>query len=345
MAVILVLLHHAGYPVWKFAGTIGVSMFFALSGFLITALLMEERRASGRVSIGGFWWRRACRLLPALVVVVVVCAVVPVRGERLSLGAAAAILGYVGNWVTTGGGNLYPLNQVWTLAIEEQFYVVWPVVMLVLMRWPRRLLGLILALAVASAALRVGLYGRVSFARVMRGTDTNAVCILVGCALAVVFVRGRKVEVSTWIAVTCGVMLVGLSGPLGGTIPGRSLDDIVGVLGGPWEAFGALAGAGLTVAVIAHLVTTGSRVMRWRPLVTVGRMSYGLYLWHFPVFSWWAGLMGHDEPVGNHRDTVVGLVLTAAVAWGSWRFVEQPALRWGRRRLASGRDVQPTITL
>src|ERR671921_2715367 len=211
-AVIAVLLHDA-LPIWIRGGFLGVEVFFVISGYLITTLLLTEWHQQGRINLVGFWLRRALRLLPALyllLVVTLVFAVVFLPGEVARLrDDALAAFGYVTNWYlilgeqsyfeTTGRPSL--LQHLWSLAVEEQFYLLWPLLITVALwgvspmrRWRRRRLALFIAIAGAagSALLMAALYQPgVDPSRVYYGTDTRVAGLLFGAALAFVWVPGH----------------------------------------------------------------------------------------------------------------------------------------------------------
>ena len=204
LAVIAVMLFHAGNT-YATAGFIGVDVFLVLSGFLITLLLLRELRSTGRVAFGAFWMRRARRLLPALILVLVAVAIFGafVATDDEALGLRGDLLGslfYVQNWrfVLSGAsyftqfGSPSPLRHMWSLAIEEQWYLVWPLMLFGIMALTRRNLravtAVILALAAGSALLMAALYHQGGDAsRAYYGTDTRAQALLVGAALAVLF--------------------------------------------------------------------------------------------------------------------------------------------------------------
>ena len=209
LAVVAVLLYHAGLP-WIPGGFLGVEVFFVLSGYLITALLLTEWRRLGRVDLKAFWWRRARRLLPALYLVLIATlayAVVFLPGEVAGLrGDVLAALGYVTNWYLVFGHESYfeavgrpsLLKHLWSLAVEEQFYLFWPLVFWLgvsfgATRWrTRRLLFVALAGAAAAALLMANLYRpEVDPSRLYFGTDTRVTGLLVGAALAFVWTPWR----------------------------------------------------------------------------------------------------------------------------------------------------------
>jgi peptidoglycan/LPS O-acetylase OafA/YrhL len=209
LAVIAVLLYHSGLP-WIPGGFLGVEVFFVISGYLITALLLAQWRQLGRVDVKTFWLGRARRLLPALYLVLVVTlayAVVFLPGEVAGLrGDVLAALGYVTNWYLVIGHESYfeaigrpsLLKHLWSLAVEEQFYLVWPLIFAAVMstgaivtRWPRAIF-IALAGAVTSALLMALLYRpEVDPSRIYYGTDTRATGLLVGAALALAWIPGQ----------------------------------------------------------------------------------------------------------------------------------------------------------
>lgn len=311
LAVIGVLVSHANPRVLPLGGTIGVETFFVLSGFLITALLLDERSDTGRVDLGAFWRRRAVRLLPALGVLLLVCvAVSVVSGDQGTLVGAGASAIYVGNYVLAAGHDLGVLGHLWTLAVEEQFYLLWPLVFV----WAYRRGGTLFVARATAVVLVAGLLWR--WWLVESGaeglhyrTDSRAWGMLAGCLAAVLIHRG-------WRVTTRWVPVVGVGGLV--VLAMMPVSDVY---------LRALpAGTIYAVAVCAATCTgVPSRWLAARPLVGVGRLSYALYLWHLPLYRWLYG----TEPMGLvEASVVIGLSLGCAAA--SMRWVEQPARRWVR---------------
>lgn len=293
-------------------GVVGVTLFFTLSGFLITSLLLDEHQRTGRINLRAFYRRRAYRLFPALAGLVVISAALTLLiPGYVSIGGVVATVLYVQNWFLAFGGAHDGLGHAWSLAIEEQFYIVWPIALIALLRFGRRaVFGVAAVAALASFAWRSELahHAGVGAWRLL-GTDSRADGLLIGCALAVV-VRRLPVQRSLVHLVAIGV---------GGFMLLASI---------PMTGYDYNVTAPFTAAIGAALVIYGVMQERgWRPLQGpvlrwFGRRSYGLYLWHMAVFA----VLAHWLAPG-----LVMLVLYVAgsllLAEVSWRFVEQPFLR------------------
>jgi peptidoglycan/LPS O-acetylase OafA/YrhL len=365
LAVIVVLLYHAELT-WMPGGFLGVEVFFVISGYLITALLLAEWRQLGRVDLKSFWLRRARRLLPAvylLLVVTLAYAVVFLPEEVAGLrGDALASLGYVTNWYLILGHESYfeaigrpsLLKHLWSLAVEEQFYLLWPPVLALGLsvgatRWrEHRVLFVALAGAAASAALMAILYRpEVDPSRVYFGTDTRATGLLMGAALTFVWAPWR---VATREGKGCapalrplGLHRVRQRGRLrrrwGWTAPlWLDVAWIVGLGGlgflcvwlGEFQPFlyrGGLASVALaTVLVIMACVhpraRLGARLLGIGPLRWIGVRSYGIYLWHWPVFMVTRPQL--DVPIEGLPLLALRLAITVVLADLSYRYVETP---------------------
>jgi len=334
LAVLAVVLYHA-QPAWLPGGFLGVEVFFVISGYLITALLLAEWQQRNHIDLRLFWLRRARRLLPALYLLLLVTLVVatfflPGQLARLR-GDALAAFGYVTNWYLVFGHQSYfvtmgrpsLLQHLWSLAVEEQFYLVWPLLCMALLRWCRRLITpLILAAAAASAAWMAFLYRPgIDPSRLYYGTDTRAAGLLIGAALATVWSMRQP---GKWGPSRSALLIDGA---------GLSALAGLGVLClrlGEYQPFlyrgGFLLIALLTAVVIAATVQPagkpGQQLLGCRPLRWVGLRSYSIYLWHWPVLMLTRPHL--DLPLGEPALLPLQLALTVALAALSYRYVETP---------------------
>jgi peptidoglycan/LPS O-acetylase OafA/YrhL len=323
-------------------GLLGVDVFFALSGFLITALLLSEREEHGDIDVRSFYIRRALRLLPALGVALVLVAVLVLttRGVATDALAFVSVLLYTSNWLLSasyGGATtvqLGYLSHTWSLAIEEQFYLVWP---WVLRRWAaaptlaRRLVGAAVAVIVLRTVVQQ--WGGRPYDWI---TPLRADGLLLGAVLAVIVYRdGRRDRLAPLAPARmawAGAAVVGLSA-LAVSADGAATGALRSL---------AYAAAGVaTVVMIGHVLVAGDsgfrRVLRCKPLVTLGRVSYGVYLFHYPILTW------TDERIANRvAANAAGLAALTAVVAVSWLAVERPALRLKRRYTRE--RVKPAVT-
>jgi peptidoglycan/LPS O-acetylase OafA/YrhL len=333
-AVAAVLLFHAGLDPFR-GGYLGVSVFFTLSGFLITSLLLVEHGGTGRLAIGPFLARRARRLLPASTLCllgVVVAARLGWFGEvpdlrRDVLGSLAQIQ----NWVLLASGDSYtdllaraggltsPLEHYWSLAIEEQFYWVWPAAMTVLLARRARLqvrLGAVTLAAAVAAPLIAWRWGPDA---AYWATPARAAEILIGAWLAVWLADRRTPLVSGW----------------GRVAPAAGAALLVGVVTFPSSSGPAYSGALPLVAVVTALLLLGlqvdgpaTRALSCRPAVGLGRISYGVYLFHWPVF---VALAPERIDLDGWRLLVLRLAVTLALALVSYHLIESPIRAWRGR--------------
>ncbi len=363
IAVLAVLLYHAGVT-WLPGGLLGVDLFFVLSGFLITGLLLGEWNRSGRIDLARFWGRRARRLLPALLILLLaVCAYarfIASPGQAASLrDDSLATLFYVGNWRFALSHQGYfdttapsPLRHTWSLAVEEQFYLVWPLVVLAVLglaarRTPkkrraprpaaRRLRTVALLGALGSAATAAVMSARgVNDSRIYYGTDTRSQALFVGAALAATLTlrgepanRAKRAALAVAGAAALAAVLVVFA-----TVDGQSTGLYQG-------GFLALAIAVMiTLASVVLLPDSPlARVLSVPPLRYVGRISYGLYLYHWPLFLTMTAARTHLT-----GPTLLGARLgaTFVVAAASARFIEQP-IRAGTFRIPRPRVFAPAV--
>lgn len=343
VAVVAVIGAHSGLD-WLSGGGAGVSIFFSLSGFLITLLLLRERAETGAVALGRFWLRRLLRLLPALLLMLIaVDALVAVLGDRLgddwrqAPGATVPALFYVYNWMLVLGAPTSVLSPLWSLSVEEQFYLVWPVILIVLRRRGAGLRGLALtacALGVAAAAARFALVDPAALHRTY-GTDLN-VDLLLGGALLAIGLRAGHTRVVARVsgfavipAALCLLMVFLFARVLGdpGTETATYLYYTVGL---PLISLSTVVLVGF---LVTHPTAVLTRALSIRPLAFAGRISYGMYLWHFPVLLAVAGVL-EGRPV--EVVFVAALALTVAVASLSFFLVELPLQRRFQERLRAG---------
>ena len=363
LAIAGVIAYHLGYG-WASGGYLGVDLFFVLSGFLITTLLVEEWLSAGTVKLARFWGRRARRLLPALLLMVVTVVVfvatqsggLPIDWAGLR-GQALATVGYVANWQLLFTHQSYfvqfdvasPLKHTWSLAIEEQFYLVWPLVILGLMRllskmrrtsqWRTAGLTLTIAGAVASAGWMAILWlNGASVDRVYYGTDTRAFDLLAGATLAMITV-GRP-QPSAGVRRRLHVAAFGALGVL--AVCWVTAGQPNG-LPRPWMFEGGMALCALAGALVVADVRCAepgplSSFLSLRPIRYVGKISYGLYLWHWPVIVELTSARTHETGVTLNA---LRVAVTLAIAVASYHLVEQPIRRgWPaiRVELATGGD-------
>lgn len=349
LAVLAVIAFHEGIPELR-GGFLGVDVFFVLSGFLITDLLVAQYHRDGRLILRDFWVRRARRLLPALgLVLVTVTAAVTLfePGELAPLrDALLGALTFSSNWSQalahqsyfSAFGPLPPLQHLWSLAVEEQFYLAWPLVLVVALgRTLRRRLAA--ALAWTGAALSALLMAMIYIpgsdpSLVYYGTDTHASALLIGAGLALTFPLARLGAAAPMVARRLDIAgIVGLVA-LGWAITHFSGSDQALYPDG--LVFAALA-AGVVVAAAA---TPGliARLLGWRPLRWLGVRSYGIYLWHWPVIALFSAVAGPGRNPAGAR--LAETALPIALAAVSWRFVEEPILRRGLRAELLRRRVQ-----
>ena len=349
VAILLVVAAHAGLD-HVVPGAFGVTLFFFISGYLITRQLLGSLAARGRVGYGGFFLRRVLRLAPAGLAYVALAGLLYVgAGGRISaLGWLAAAF-YGANvfdlWVgyrSTLAGVRHPFNILWSLAIEEHFYALWPLLLTALWRWRFAVLA-VLGLCVAVLCWRVWLFDHCTWAfsaicgrpqpnpawrynRLYQGTDTRIDSIAWGALLALAERRRpawARQATALWPG---GLILLGAGFLLQGDFARQALRT-------------TLQGVGVAMVFPALLHGGGpvQRLLCARPALLIGRLSYSLYLWHWGAFAL------ADRLAGAHHLAwlAIGLPLSALLAAGSYRLVEQPMLRL-RRRAGSHVPLPPT---
>lgn len=312
VAILLVVGFHLA-PTVVVAGSWGVSLFFVLSGFLITTILCHEKDRFGRIGLRRFLWRRAVRILPALTVVVVFYLVV---AGPWSMAWPTAV--FVANIPLAMGGTV-GLGHTWSLAVEEHFYLLWPLAIIVVPA-SRRFWTVATLTTMAVVWRCVVLLETHTWERVYYSTDTNAFALLAGCLLSVLVLDGRlnPARGSVW---PLALVIAAAIAPAFVTTSDLYL----------WATFPVV----LLSALAIHQGLTGSRFLEYRWLRWLGKVSYGLYLWHnILIHLPWPG-----------PDMVVGALMSVVVTWLSWKAVELPALRLKGRLQRPGRHHEPSQVL
>ena len=374
IAVIAVILYHGGV-VWASGGFLGVELFFVLSGFLITSLLVEEWAANATIRLRAFWARRARRLLPALFVLVLVIGI-----YYAAAGASQAVPGFSGdglsalfyfsNWHQIAAGTSYfaasgpisPFQHTWSLSIEEQFYVIWPLLMLGILGWSRRrggrrsLLGplrlmlVLTVLGLLASAIEMGVLfnGGHGLDRVYYGTDTRATGLLAGAVLALWLAiqrrvseraaeRGTRSDTPPSVGFSRGSALVLLALLLLMYLANGSSAWLY-----PYGFLLVDAGTVLLIlAVVQRPRALGARALSLPGLQALGQISYGLYLWHFPLFLW---LDSATTGLSGLHLLMFRLGVTLLVSAASYVLIEQP-IRQRRLPTIQVRRLAPIAAL
>lgn len=342
VAILMVVALHVGYILhppgqglprtYVPGGFAGVDVFFVLSGFLITTLLLQEKRRTGELSLGKFYARRSFRLLPALALLLAahfVYALYEGLSFRGEIEALSSIAFYSSNF--TQSFHLYmpsELSHTWTLALEEQFYLLWPSLLIlafaVAYRRRRSAPAMLATLGVAlivNDITRILVWRTEGYPAAYMLPYCHADGLIIGCMLAFMVQQGyaptKRMQTAGWLGFA-GLVAFALF-----WVQGSSANS-------------AFYGVYTLIAVAAALFISGALVeggslnkfLSWSPLVAVGRVSYGLYLWHAFILT---VLIQHTLGLGRWPRVAFGLALSVAATFVSWRFVEQPALRLKRR--------------
>jgi peptidoglycan/LPS O-acetylase OafA/YrhL len=331
VAILAVLAVHTshifGWSLLKGANA-GVDIFFVLSGFLITTLLIEEWEQTGAVSLKSFYWRRALRLIPALLVLLTVLYFLsdlflsPVEANDTRRGIPVAFVYASDLALAFFQLHLGALQHTWSLAIEEHFYLIWPVVLLAALKLgigKKRLVLITLLVVIASGLQRASLHQfGAPPVRTYYGIDTRADALLIGCV--------------TGLCVSWGLIHARALRPL--LVPALMFIGFCMVATGFGSSFMTLGGFTLlaiaTAVVIVNVVLAPpgylTSFLEFGPLVWIGRISYGLYLWHYPIFKA-TSFLKMRWPV----QLAVALALTVMVTSLSYYLIERPALSLKRR--------------
>jgi peptidoglycan/LPS O-acetylase OafA/YrhL len=298
LAILAVIAEHINVPSTTLAGMVGVNLFFVLSGYLITGILVAERRETGGLNLRRFYERRVRRLFPALLAMLIATGVLmAIQGKLMGyIGPAAVSLFYVSDIAKAAMYDLGYVGHTWSLAMEEQFYLLWPAILLFI---PRRFLvpGVIAGI-IGSIALQLIVVGAQDNVLAHFRPDVRADAILWGCLIALV-----PVKVPRWAVIASGVALVALC------------------LTFLWPY--AIGLSSVLSAVVVAGAASVARPLSWRPLVRIGQISYGLYLWHaIPV-----GLLNDRTLAGDVFAMVAVVAITFGLALASERWVERPFRR------------------
>lgn len=338
IAVLAVIAYHLNLG-WAQGGFLGVGIFFVLSGYLVTDLLLATRQQRGSIDLYTFWVHRMRRLAPALIAMLMLSVAWltifdPSRLIRLR-GDIWSTFIYGNNWYLIfhnvsyfdSFGSPSPYLHLWSLAVEGQFYLVWPLLLFLGIKLaPRRgqlLIG-IAAAATLSAFAMAWLYEPgTDPSRVYYGTDTRVFALLIGAALAVVLPSRRLASQSTGRS-SFGLDAIGAIG-LGAILymiwKISEYDDFL--YQGGFVLLSVLSA--LTIAVLAHPASRCSKLLSWEPLVWIGKRSYGIYLWHYPVI-----ILTNPEVNTSGFDwsrAVLQITASVLLAALSWRYIEQPIQR------------------
>lgn len=358
IAVALVLADHGGIPGVS-GGFIGVDLFFVLSGFLITSLLIDELHRTGRIDLTGFWVRRVRRLLPALVLMVLTVAIAhellpseAVVGLRED---AIAAFFWMANWrfvaqhtdYFTEAGTPSPLQHTWSLGVEEQYYFVWPLLLIAIAltlslrarrrdRWATvggvRLTVFLLASAGAAASATAAemLASESTRDRVYFGTDTRAQALLIGAAAAALLVGDWPALTAGWSVVRSRrgrwiALLVPVAGFAVLALAAHRATGSAAEFRGGLLTLVAVAAIAVIAPVALHQSGLLGRALAWAPLVWLGTISYGVYLWHWPVFL---VLNGERTGWSGWALFAVRCAATVLLAAVSWWILEEPIRHW-----------------
>lgn len=334
IAIALVVAYHTRYG-GVIGGWLGVDLFFVLSGYLITGVLLREAQLHQRISLRSFYWRRLLRLGPAAYAMLAAYALLVVssvhgeeRARRLKAAAAAATYTYD---FFAAHVQLVGLGHMWSLAIEEQFYLLWaPIVaFLIARRSPRRLVAGLISLGITLSVVTTvtEIYRNAGWTRIAFSPDTRCAGLLLGCLAAVM--ASNTGEARSWLASV--VPWVSIATVLA-ALPFAAIDDPMSY--SSWLPGVELAAVALIVSVSKRRSSLAARALSVRPLTWLGEVSYGLYLWHYVI------MQSVFQRLGDSAATVaVAIGISLAITWLSRRVIEEPFLRLKERGAAKRHDM------
>ncbi len=339
VAILIVLIAHSRIGLLRVGG-VGVDIFFVLSGFLITSILLSEHDRFGSINYRNFYARRFLRLLPCMVLVIAFVAV----ERRLALGYwplrdLSLSIGYAMNWARTMEiGNHFPLGHTWSLAIEEQFYLVWPVIVALVCsrtRSPRSRFAVLSSMAIAIMAYRCVMSGILSADRVYYGSDTHCDGLIFGSALAF-FVATLPAgllaaNASRWV----GWVFSPLAVLTLGVIVFKTL-LLKSSMGRAGSVAVTLASVTIVLDIIAGSHCLLESILTQRLPIWIGKISYGLYLWHLPIYYVLA-----DFHLGWIAKLTIGIPLSIAVSALSFYTVEKRIMSYKVKFTRENSDAIP----
>jgi peptidoglycan/LPS O-acetylase OafA/YrhL len=329
LAILAVVAYHAGLPL-RYSGVVGVTIFFVLSGYLITSILDRELWETGRIELGKFYMRRFLRLGPAIVAAVILTTAFMVATRDPQLAGnywlqVVSTLTYTSDFFMAGGADMQVLGHTWSLSIEEQFYLVWPLALmgtLSVARSRKQAVGIVAA--ATGLALVWRLVAPMVFAdweRTYYGPDTVFYALLIGCSLAML--PAGSFTVPRWAGYSAVVALGVLS-----ALPSISVDRTITLYVGAAAAL--VAAVAVAAAPKLHLLTL-------KPLLFCGTISYGWYIWHQIFLK--VQPFGHETE--GLKQTLPLVLASALLAWVSFRFFEKRIQDKFKERFHSSRGREP----